>query len=69
MTIIKPDALRNGKLCGSLHHKKTVKSMSGGIVAGDYDMALRSRNSRLKSIGGSIEELSKKMKGKQNLTL
>mgnify|MGYP004243105553 FL=1 len=46
--------------------------MEGGIIASDRDLANSSRSKRnrtLQSIGGTIEEMKTKMKGKSNLTI
>jgi len=68
-----PTSYKNGKVCGI--EKKTNKcsdGMEGGIIAGDRDLAISSRSRRnrtLQSIGGTIEEMKSKMKGKSNLTI
>ena len=55
---------------------KSKKPMSGGIIAGDIDLAKKSSgkvfdrmesNSKLQNIGSNISKLNEKMKQKQNL--
>jgi len=67
-----PTSLKNGRVCGTGKANKKCNEMEGGIIAGDIDLANSSRSRRnrtLQSIGGNIEEMKLKMKGKSNLTI
>jgi hypothetical protein len=67
-----PASFKNGRVCGIEKKTNKCNEMEGGIIAGDRDLANRSRSRRnrtLQSIGGTIEEMKSKMKGKSNLTI
>jgi len=67
-----PTSFKNGRVCGTAKRTTKCNEMDGGIIAGDRDLANSSRSRRnrtLQSIGGTIEEMKSKMKGKSNLTI
>ena len=67
-----PTAIKNGRVCGTEKANNKCNEMKGGIIAGDVGLANNSRarrNRKLQSIGGTIEEMKLKMKGKSNLTI
>tara|TARA_B100001250_G_C19413552_1_gene620108 strand:- start:177 stop:392 length:216 start_codon:yes stop_codon:yes gene_type:complete len=69
---INPGSYKNGKVCGIEKRTNKCNEMEGGIISGDRDLANSSRSKRnrtLQSIGGTIEEMKTKMKGKSNLTI